>query len=468
MPRRAAYVGESIPVTVRAYFRSDTGVTVTGQPALNDPTFTLASGDSVQGSAAIDGVDYRVLTWKDHLAPVKEGRHLLNVSMPSTLEWQEPIARRAEPDDGAGRGMGDPFGNLFGDALGGGGADPFAQMQQQMQQMMNDMNQPDFGPVQKREVTLRSPDVSLEVKPLPLTGRPTGFGDAVGHFTLAATADAEHVRVGEPLTLALTVKGDGNFDRVKLDGVPESSDWKTYAPSATQGADEKRFTQPIVAKHAGSAIVPPTSFSYFDPDAARYVTLKTAPIAVEVSAGSGTAAASNGQVPDSTSGPTLAPNADLRGTTVRTLAPLYRRAGFWEAQGIPLALLLAGLAFAGYRKRSAADPRRGARRASEKLLRERRTEMSRAAADGDASAFFSAARAAIQERLGTTWSLAPAAISLSEIRSRLTAEDAEKLRPIFDADALRFSGRSAGGADLAHWKSVVENELAHLAQLETS
>ncbi len=462
------YVGESIPVTVRAYFRSDTGVTVTGQPTLNDATFTLASGDSVQGTSAIDGVDYRVLTWKDHLAPIKEGHHALSMSIPSTLEWQDAIARRAEPDDATGGRMGDPFGNLFGDAFGGGGGDPFAQMQKRMQQMMNDMSQPDFGPVQKREVTLRSPDVSLEVKPLPLTGRPAGFSDAVGHFTLSAIADSAHVRVGEPFNLALTVKGDGNFDRVKLDGVPASSDWKTYAPSATQGADEKRFTQPIVALHAGSATVPPTSFSYFDPDAATYVTLKTAPIAVDVSPGSGAAAASNGQVPDSTSGPTLAPNADVLGRTVKTLTPLYLRAGFWEAQAVALAVLVAGFAFGAYRKRIAADPHRGARRASERALRERRAEMSHAAARGDAPAFFSAARAAIQERLGTKWSLAPAAISLSEIRCRLTAEEAEKLGPIFDADALRFSGRSAGATDLAHWKSVVENEIDHLAQLETS
>ncbi|MEO7109277.1 MAG: BatD family protein, partial [Polyangiaceae bacterium] len=297
LPKRGAYVGESIPVTVRAYFRSDTGVTVTGAPAIDASDFTLAASDGVQGRAAIDGVSYRVLSWKDRLSPVKPGHYALNVSVPSTLEWQDVIARRAGPSDQSDPTSGDPFGNMFGDALGGGG-DPFAQMQKQMQQMMNQMNQPDFGSIQRHDVTLRAPAITLDVKPLPTKNRPADFTDAVGHFTIAANADTSHVRTGEPITLALTVNGDGNFDRVNVAGIPESSDWKTYSPNSeiVKGAEtSKTFKQPIIPLHAGPSSIPATSFSYFDPDAAKYVTLNTAPIAVDVAPGSGVAASSNGK-----------------------------------------------------------------------------------------------------------------------------------------------------------------------------
>lgn len=470
IPKHGAYVGESIPVTVRAYFRGDTSVTVTGAPTLDATDFMLGTTDGVQGRATIDGVTYRVLTWQDHLSPVKPGHYALHVSVPSTLEWQDVIAHRAAPSDDGDPMAGDPFGNLFGDTLGGS-ADPFAQMQKQMQQMMNRMNQPDFGSIQRHDVTLHAPAITLDVKALPTKTRPADFTDAVGHFTFTANADTNHVQTGEPITLALTVKGIGNFDRVNVAGIPESTDWKTYSPNSevVNGSEpEKIFKQPIVPLHAGPSTIPATSFSYFDPDAAKYVTLDTAPIAVDVAPGSGVAASSNGKIPESTSGPTLAPNDEAIGETTASLAPLFTRRGFWEAQTAPLFVLGAGLLFVTRRRRLAADPYRAQWRDAEKSVQKYRVEMDRASSALDAESFFAAARAAIQQRLGARWHLAPAAISLSEIESRLAADAAHELRPIFDADALRFSGQSARQIDFVHWKTVVEDQLAHLTKLETS
>jgi hypothetical protein len=465
LPKRAAYVGESIPVTVRAYYRADTNVTITGSPTLRDSDFTLQSGDLQQGHTEIGGVTYLVVTWKDHLSPVKAGHFTLGIDVPSTLEWQDRVARSAPTTRGSG---GDPFGGDFlGDSLLGGG-DPFAQMRQQMQQMMNDAMGDALGPVQRKELVLRSPGTELDVEALPIAGRPAGFTDAVGHFTMTASATPIDVRVGEPITVTLQVKGDGNFDRVSVAGIAESSDWKTYGTTPTDGKGERSFTEPAVPLHAGIEAVPAASFSYFDPDARKYVTVRTAPVPVHVTPGTGATAASNGTLPAASSGPALAPNAMDMGRPVTQMGPVFTRSGFWEVQAVPLAALLGALLFVGGRRRLSADLGRHGRRAARRALRAHRVAMDQAIAAGDAAAFFAAARSAIQETLGLAWHIAPAAISLSEIAARLDADEVEKLRPVFDRDATRFSGSATRDADLNPWKQIVDRELEHLETLEAA
>jgi hypothetical protein len=473
LPKHAAYVGESIPVTVRAYYRADTGATLTGAPTLNEKDFTLGVGDPAQGSAVVGGVKYRVVTWKDHLAPVKAGHYAIGVEMPSTLEWQDVIAPRPAPsrqEQDPNATQTDPFGgDPFRDPFfAGTGGDPFRAMRQRMQRMTDEMQGPEFGPVQRKNVVLHSPDAILAVNALPAAGRPVGFTDAVGHFAIAASAEPTHVRAGEPITLSLRVTGDGNFGGVSVPGIAESSDWKTYTASAVDGKDEKTFKQPIVPLHAGVAAIPPASFSYFDPDAAKYVTLNSAPIAVDVAQGSGAIAGSNGNVPASTSGPSLTPNAEVIGRPVANLAPVFMHGWFWGLQLAPLFGLGAAALVVLGRRRLANDPHRPWRRMAKGALRKEREAMNRAFAANDVAGFFAAARGAIQQTLGSRWHIEPAAISLSEIQTRLGGDEVEKLRPVFDADAARFSGVGNRVTDLAPWKERIEQELDYLEQLEAA
>jgi hypothetical protein len=466
LPKHTAYVGESIPVTVRAYYRDDTNVTITGAPTLTDADFTLRAKDPAQGHEVIDGVSYLVVTWKDRLSPVKAGHYALGADVPSTLDWRSAVSMRVMPTNLDPFG-GDPFGDPSSGSAGGG--DPFAQMQQQMQQMMNHaFAESNVGPAQHKDLVLHAPRMTLDVRALPAAGRPADFTGAVGHFMMTATADPTRTRAGEPVTLALHVKGDGSFDRINVAGLADSSDWKTYSPSATDGDGEKVFKQPIVPLRAGVDAIPPASFSFFDPDTSRYVSVATAPIPIEVAPGAATASGSNGHIPAATTGPTLAPNADTIGRPVAGLAPVFTRRWFWAAQGIPFAALASALFVTLRRRRLAADPDRPRRREAKRALRAQRFAMDRAIAAGDGTAFFAAARGALQQSLGARWRLEPSAISLSEIDARLGAEEVQKLRPVFDADAARFSGEASSETDLAGWKAAVERELEHFEHMEAS
>lgn len=458
LPKHSLYVGESIPITIQAYYAADTGVTITGSPETTSSEFTLAAGDPKQGTATRGGASYLVATWKGRLSPAKPGHYALRVKVPSTLEWRAAV-RHAAPSAGDDDSFGDIFDSFGLDDQQGG--DPFAAMQRQMQRMMSRAMQDfDVGPMQKQDVVLMSPGTEVTVLPLPAEGRPSGFSGAVGHFSMDATAEADHVRVGEPIELRMVVRGDGNLDRVSMAGLPESAELKTYPPSATRQDDTKTFVQAVIPQRAGATQIPPVEMSYFDPDAARYVTLRSSAIPIDIKPGQALAATSSGATPDAISGPALAPNADIDGSPVRSLRPLYTHKGFWLAQLVPLGTLATAAAWLIRRRRAAADPYHALRRGAQRALKQHRAAMDRALAAGDASAFFAAARGALQQRFGALWGIVPEAISLVEIERRMQGPQLETLRGIFEADAARF-GVGAVQQDLAAWNKTVRRLLAH-------
>lgn len=468
LPKRKVYVGESIPVTVRAYYRADTGATVTGVPAFNASDFVVRAAEPTQGQMTLGGTSYRVMTWKERLSPVKAGKYRLGVDLPSTIEWQDTVAlapETPEPSDDSE----DPFGDLFG---GGdpffGGADPFAHIQQRMRRMMNHMmsGQSVAGPVQRRAVVLHAPEATLDVQALPTAGRPADFGGAVGQFELAAGAEPTKVRAGEPITLSVRLTGEGNFERADWPGIPASPELKSYPPSSTSGEHDRTFRQALIPQHAGVTQIPAISWSFFDPEQAKFVTLSSAPIAIQVEPGSGTAASSNGTIPKAGSGPALEPNADSIGHPVASLRPVFMRPWFWAAQGGGLAVLSAACLLIGGRRRWAMNGERARRRAAERAIAKLRERMERARVDGDGPTFFAAARGAIQHALGARFGLEPSAITLSDVESRLGAERAEALRPVFDADDARFSGAQPKTRELGNSGQIVEQVLAQLKQME--
>jgi hypothetical protein len=455
LPKRAPYVGESVPIVLHAYYSAGTSATITGAPMVNSSDFMLSVGDPVQGRATIGGEPYLVVTWKGRLSPVKAGHYELGVQIPSTLEW------RAAPVRSPSMAESDPFGDPFGDLDALGSGNPFAALQQHMQHLMDQALQGfDGGALQKRAVTLQSKKLALEVEPLPATGRPASFSGAIGHFSLEASVAGQRMRAGEPVDLRLVVSGDGDFGRVNTAGVPNSATFETYPPTSSETGDTKTFTQPIVPRAAGRVEIPAVELAYFDPDAHRYVTTRSQPIALDVDRGAALAANRSGSAPNAASGPTLAPNAAADGRTVASLRPLYTRRLFWFGQLAPLGALAAALSFAGWRKRVTADPHRSLRASARKALRRHTAELEAAFRTGDAPAFFAAARAALQQRLGALWGSVPETITLVEIERRVQGPELDTLRTVFDSDAARF-GPGATPRELASCRDAVLGILAH-------
>lgn len=178
----------------------------------------------------------------------------------------------------------------------------------------------------------------LTVEPLPRAAAPASFGGAVGQgFTVAVTADRTVVRVGDPITLTITVRGSGNLDNAGL--VPLSALAGVAGPSGAAGLDPqwfrlpsadaagalskdataKQFTATIRVLAESVSEVPPIPYSWFDPQTGKYETTYSDPIALRVLPAQvvGAADVVSGSIPggDPEAPPPVAPDrptADLR------------------------------------------------------------------------------------------------------------------------------------------------------------
>jgi hypothetical protein len=297
----------------------------------------------------------------------------------------------------------------------------------------------------------------------------------VGQFEVSSEAAAKDGTTGDPLTLKIKIEGRGNFDRMTTSGLTNSSDWKTYKPNGKFTANdsagiegEKTFEQSIVPTKAGAQEIPALNFSYFDPEAQRYVTKSTAPIEVDIAQGSApasTAAPSSAPVAErpqqNTDG--LAPDQVVTAKTVATLCPLILTPWFIAINALMFAVLAFGTLFRWLRHRRANDPQRLQRDATEKSVRECLAKMDTALRAQDAPRFFTAARQALQEKLAAKWELPMSRVTIPEIRARLNG-NGEEIRSVFQtADEIAYSGRKFTVLDLRQWRAVVQQQLLALS-----
>ena len=448
LPKQELTVGELVPVRVKAYFRAGVSASLNGLPSLSSDAFTLNKVDDnpEQSNEVINGAPYTVVTWTSALSAVKAGDYPLNLDLPVMVRVQEKGARRSNP-----------FKDFFGDdsAFDDSFFDNF------------------FSNATQKPLTLHTNGATVKIKPLPTQGRPADFSGAVGQFEASSEVSVKNGTTGDPLTLKIRIQGRGNFDRVTTSGLTSSSDWKTYKPNGKFAANdsagiegEKTFEQSIVPTKPGAQEIPALNFSYFDPEAQRYVTKSTTPIAIDVAQG-------NASVPVATAAPVadapkpnsdgLAPDQLVTGRTVSSLRPLVLTPWFITLNAVMIAAIVLGAAFRWLRHRRANDPHRLQREATEKLVRESLAKMDSALKAKDATRFFNAARQALQERLAAKWELPASRVTIPEIRARLNG-NGEEIRSVFQtADEIAYSGRQFTVPDLQQWRAVVQQQLLALS-----
>jgi hypothetical protein len=140
-----------------------------------------------------------------------------------------------------------------------------------------------FSSYQKREVTVTSRAIKLNVLPLPDEGKPADFSGAVGVYDLTVEAAPLKVKAGDPITLRMTLTGPGNMKTVRMP-VFQSPDFKLYDPQIKDEAGRKTLEQVIIPTDVKITSVPPVRFSYFDTGSGAYRTIERGPFALEVTA----------------------------------------------------------------------------------------------------------------------------------------------------------------------------------------
>ena len=164
----------------------------------------------------------------------------------------------------------------------------------------------------QRGGAVQSEAVTLTVKALP-EGAPAGFNGAVGRYAIASELDSTTTDTDNPVTLKVTVTGEGNVSTAGDPVLPAWEGWRAFPgqPEVKTAIQDGRLYGQRVYEHVlaatatGELALPALDYVYFDPADSAYHTASTAPLAVQVTQGKlalttppATVAAEPGSEPD--------------------------------------------------------------------------------------------------------------------------------------------------------------------------
>lgn len=431
MTTKPVYLGEVVPADIRFYFREDLPLTNLQHPMFSGDGFTTVPLDEPkQDGQLIDGVPYRVFTFRSAITPVKTGE----IEIPAvTMNGNVMVSSTPQ------------------------GLDPF------FDQFFQNFPMPGMGRTEQIEVS--ADGRTLTVLPLPKEGRPANFEGAVGQFTLQSSVSPSSAGPGEPVTLSVEISGRGNFDAISAPGLTDADGWRTYAPKekfvkddAVGFAGTKTFEFKMIARTDQTA-TPGAEFSFFDPRKKEYVTLKAAPKPVQAAGREQPADEKPASSPSlalavpSAPAPAVSPPTDgiaaparvLSPAAGRSFAPIWHASWFrwFNAAWLVVAVVVFPLFVLMHRRRQRLAERSGL----EKTLRQAKSALQQAS---DRAAFYGAAAEFVRARLELLGGRAGGAADLSAaLHQHVT--DAEQLRGLQSLltrrDELKYGG--GGGGALA-------------------
>jgi hypothetical protein len=198
---------------------------------------------------------------------------------------------------------------------------------------------------------IKTDPLELTAISVPRKDAPRDYTGAVGKFTIESEVTPREAAIDEPVTLTLSVTGEGNISTLEGPRLPDLERFKKFDTTESHAMvrDSSRvkgtkiFKTVLLPRQVGDLTIPAITFSYFDPEAKKFQTLSTEPLAVKV-----TAAKHGGASPFPASTeiarPDL-PKADIRyiKSSLSGGGPgesaLYRKSSFLLLQALPLIII---------------------------------------------------------------------------------------------------------------------------------
>lgn len=315
------HVGEQITASYKLYARLPMNVNISKLPSLNGfwtQDFEMPKGKAVPVEEVINGQRYQVFTLKKSaLFPQQEGTLELD---PAEAEGVARIVQKSRQRDPF---FDDPFfSSFFMD-------DPFADEF--------------FGRSSYKDVKvkLRSQPVKIQVEPLPAKDKPESFTNAVGNFTVTASIDKKDITTDDVANLQLVIKGSGNLKLIEAPVLKLPNGLVAYDPQiqdtvtdrTTTISGSKTITYAITPRTPGDYNLPGGTFSYFNPQTGKYVTVTTEPFTLHVSPGNNYAANSKRKT-------ALTDIHDINKKQLNSLSfnskPMIHTVGYWTIFALPL------------------------------------------------------------------------------------------------------------------------------------
>jgi len=266
--KTSCYVGEPIVASFKLYTRLHSETTVTDAPSFNGFSVSDLPVNSNATQEKYNGRMYNVYTLrKVELYPLQPGDFTLDpvVADNKVTYIKSAYANSQNSDD------------FFG-----------------MLENFGDTGIPADGLVVK-DVTLKTPPVTIDVKPLPATDKPASFKGAVGDFEISSSLAKNNITTDDAGSLEVTISGKGNIQLINapvihwpagIDGY-DAQIKDDINKNAVPLQGSKVFTFPFTVSKPGDYQIDSLSFSYFDPETATYKTVHTSPLKITVSKGTG-------------------------------------------------------------------------------------------------------------------------------------------------------------------------------------
>lgn len=434
LKKRRAYLNEVIPLTVKLYVDRLSARDIQF-PELETNDFSIEKfAQPKQYREEFGGVLYDVIEFNADMFAVKSGEFVLG---PAKLKCNLVARRRAQR--ARGRLDDDSFGGLFND----------------------DIFEDFFGRYEAYPLELESASLPVTILPLPEEGKPEGFDGALGNFQLDVEAGPLEVKAGDPITLKMTVRGEGNFDSVKPPRLESATGFKVYDPQARQNENAKVFEQVIIPDSEKITRIPRIDFSFFDTQTGQYRVLTRNPIPITVS-----------RSEEPPAGLIEPPQAQIKpegkeelgrdiiylkgspGRFNRIGSYLYQSPGFWSFQAFSLIAFSGIFIFNLRRERLISDRRYARRLRAPAKAKKGIQEIAVLLRENKAEAFFDAVFRTIREYLADRFHLPLGGITSASIEEiakekNISEEALNKIKKIFvDCDMARYSPGKFGKKEL--------------------
>lgn len=310
-----------------------------------------------------------------------------------------------------------------------------------------------FGGYSTEPIELRSDAVELSVVALPEEGRPPGFHGSLGHFDFHMEAAPRRVKAGDPVTLKMTISGQGNLTTVKSPAVSGSEDYKVYDPQTVQEGKKKIFEQVVIPLKDTVREIPAVSFSFFDPESGEYRTISRGPLSIsvakpdtqEVATIIESAGTAQRPIAREDFGRDLIYIKGSPGTFRERGAYLYRNAIFLMLHTIPLMIFVAAWIMKKRRERLSTDIEYARRLSAPKKASKGIREAGRFMEKGRPAEFYDSVFKTLREYIGDRFHMASAGITADVIDNALKEKGIDgqvlgRLRNVFrECDMARYA-----------------------------
>ena len=201
-----------------------------------------------------------------------------------------------------------------------------------------------------KNISAQANPLVLEIKDLPVQGKPAPFSGLIGTLKLSWSGIAGPYQVGEPIHLRLKLDGVLNKPNLDLDSMITTAlndlDFQVSTDPAGAAATGAERAFVFRARHGGHLSIPALKLNYYDPKTERYDETTTPAIALDIQESA--VAATSGANPALTiAGPANptnpAPGVALNPPGLPGALPPHFPWWYWALPGTLFGLVLGGL-----------------------------------------------------------------------------------------------------------------------------